>query len=112
MNLRDYGNRTSILLRVAPWADLELIREKFAEHLLKICEQPDYFTEAQKEVIREFSKGERHIVPATIRGNRAIERTLSQLYPAQRDYDAKFEASRREFVNYFTRTDSSLRLQS
>lgn len=110
MNLRDYGSRTDILLRMAPWADLELIREKLTEHLLKIRDQPNYFSEKAKQEITEFSKGERHVAPSSIRGNNALERVLHELYRAQASSDRRFSTARTEFVHYFFSADYYLGL--
>ena len=82
MNLRDYGSRTSTLLRLAPWADLELIRERITERLLQICELQDYYNEGAKKQIIEFSKGERHNVPTSHRATRALEQILLEKLPS------------------------------
>lgn len=101
MTLRNYGSRAEILLRLAPWADLELIRGKLAERLLKICDAPDYFTEAQKKQIVDFSEGKGHITRSSLRSKRAVELTLAELYPNQQARDVKFRDATREFYYYF-----------
>lgn len=109
MNLRNYGSRMPILLRLAPWADLELIRERITERLLQIHDLQDYYSVGAKKKIMEFSKGERHHVPASIRATRALEQILLDQYPElQRQYDRRFSAARSELHNYFFASDDYL----
>ena len=108
MNLRDYGSRTKFLLRIAPWADLELVREQVTERLLKLCELPDYLSDVHKTQIAEFAEGKRHVVRSSLRGNRAVAAALAHLYPTQRDTDRKYHDAQTEFQNYFFATDNYL----
>lgn len=112
MTLRNYGARTNILLRLAPWADLDLVREKLVERLLKLCEQPDYFTTPQRQQIADFAGGKIHIMGLTVRGQRALERTVSNLYSYQRDYDGQYNVAFNEFVRYFFRSDEYLGIRT
>ncbi len=112
MTLRNYGSRTSYLLRVAPWADLELLRENVSERLLKICEVDDYLSDNHKKQIAEFAEGKRHVVTATLRGNRAVAAALSYLYPIHRDADRKYRDAYQEFLHYFFATDAHLGIES
>lgn len=110
MNLRNYGHREEMLLRFAPWADLELIRERLTERLLKISEIDGYFTDVQKQEVVEFSEGNGHAVSNTLRSRKALELTLSGLYPDQRHYDIKYLEALSEFNYYFFRSDEFLGL--
>jgi len=110
MNLRNYGHRETFLLRFAPWADLQLIRTRLTERLIKISEIDGYFTDVQKQQVIEFSEGNGHVVHNTLRSRKALELTLSGLYPDQRHNDVKYLEALSEFGYYFFRTDEYLGL--
>lgn len=109
MELRNYGNREPVLLRLAPWADLLTVRNAFAEKLITAIEtRPHWYSDLLKKQAKEFASGERCYMRGCDRFRDLLHSTLIELYTDQYNSDPKFREAFHEFKSYFFHSDDYL----
>jgi len=111
MTLRNYGRRSSALLRLAPWADLEALREDLAQGLLEeLAENPEDYSTIAKNRILSFAAGERPIVSNCAKFRVILNNAIYHRYNTHQRRDPLYAQAREELQNYFLVTDRKLGL--
>ena len=90
----------SYLLRFAPWADLDLIREKFIKGCRNAINSSDYLY-PEKGNLEKFMSGENPTMPQLYDFKIILSGVVNDLYQEQRNTDPQFTDAKNAISAYF-----------
>jgi hypothetical protein len=93
-------SRLSRLLRLAPWADLDEIREDLIEQCKSIAQEYPSYDKHIKDIER-FDNGEVPTLPDRMRFHYALSSIVRMLYGNLHDNDAMWTDAKSELIRYF-----------
>ena len=96
------------LIRLAPWADIEVVRKRMVNAVKRMLKTHYYMNDSYKESYQEFIDGNGHVIPLAYDLDTKLLKILERI--ADGRHDRRFHDAFNEFLKYFFYTDSQLRL--
>ncbi len=106
MSLRPYESRMPAILRLAPYVDVAVVRQRMENAVKRLLKNNTHMNDEYRTQYEAFLAGDSHVIPMAFQLDTKLLKILERI--AGNRLDRRFHEAFREFIKYFFYSDARL----